>query len=134
MTYKLLWDNADLTIVRQVYCGSIGRRDMEAMCQESRQMLASVSHPVDLIVEWQERTSLLQDFSLISMMMFVEKHVPVNQRYVFSVDMSPMYRAICKTMERAAPKAMQHVHFVETVEQAYSLRSHLLQTALPVPS
>jgi hypothetical protein len=133
MTYWIGWDDAAHSVVRQTYYGSIGRCDIEGMVRESRVMLESVSYPVDLIIEWDERTTLLPDFSILSIMMYTERYVPANQRYVFPVNTPPIYQAMGRALQKATPKAAHNVYFVNTRAHAYTLRSLLLEAA-PVPT
>jgi hypothetical protein len=130
MPYHIAWDDASQTIVRQTYQGRISRHDFEGMVRESRGLLESVPHVVDVIIEWQGDRHLINDFSIIYAAMFAEKHVPRNQRFVFVVNAPTAYRILASTLQRAAPRAVGSLYFVDTPDAVSRLREILLETEL----
>ena len=113
-------------MVRQVYQGHVDRRVFEAMVHDSVCLLETVTHSVDIMIEWHGEQTLLYDLSLIYGAMFAEKHVPANQRFVFVVKAPTVLRIFAYTLRRAVPRAVGSLYFVDTAEGAYLLRDYLL--------
>jgi hypothetical protein len=130
MPYHVVWNDASQTIVRQTYEGRISRHDFENMVCESRCLLNSVSHIVDVIIEWQGDRHLINDFSIIHAAMFAETRVPSNQRFVFVVNAPTAYRILATVLQKAAPRAVGSLYFVDTLDAVYRLRDILLETEL----
>jgi hypothetical protein len=130
MAYHVYWDDNSQTIARQVYEGSVGRADFEAMVCASSRLLQTVPHSVDIIMEWHGERQMINDISLIYGAMFAEKRVPDNQRYVFMVKAPLLIRGFAQVLQRAAPRATGSLYFLETVEEAYRLRAILLETKI----
>lgn len=130
MAYRIVWDDAAQTVVRQTYQGRISRHDFEGMVRESRGLLESVPHIVDVFIEWQGDRHLINDFSIIHAAMFAEKHVPRNQRFVLVINAPAAYRILATVLQKAAPRAVGSLYFVDTLEAAYRLRDILLETEL----
>jgi hypothetical protein len=130
MSYAISWADDTHTMVRQVYQGHIGRRIFESMVHDSVCLLETVTHSVDIMIEWQGERHLMQDLSLIYGAMFAEKHVPANQRFVFVVDAPAVYRIFAHTLRRAAPRAVGALYFVDTPADAYRLRDYLLEAGV----
>ena len=126
MPYSIAW-NDDRTVVHQIYEGEISRGDFESMVFDSRGMLDSVLHPVDLMIEWRGERHVMQDLSMLYGAMFAERRVPPNQRFVFAINTPPAFRVIAQALKRAAPRTMGQLYFAQTVEQAYQLRTFLLE-------
>jgi hypothetical protein len=82
------------------------------------------------MIEWHGQQTLLQDISLISGAIFAEKHVPVNQRFVFVVDGPRVFRVFINSLKMAAPRAVGSLYFVDTPDDAYRLRDFLLEAGV----
>jgi hypothetical protein len=133
MPYTIEWADETRTMVRQIYHGHVSRRVFEAMVHDSVCLLATVTHSVDIMIEWHGEQALMQDLSLIYGAMFAETHVPANQRFVFVVKAPTVYRVLAHTLRRAAPRAVGALFFVDTPQGAYLLRDYLLEAgASPV--
>ena len=130
MLYTIEWADDTCAMVRQIYQGHVGRRVFEAMVHDSARLLATVTHKVDIMIEWHGEQTLLQDLSLISGAMFAEKHVPTNQRFVFVVKAPIVYRVFVNTLRMAAPRAVGSLYFVDTPDDAYRLRDYLLEAGV----
>lgn len=130
MPYQIAWDDASQTIVRQIYQGRLSRSDFEGMVRESRGLLESVPHIVDVIIEWQGDRHLINDFSIIHAAMFAEKFVPRNQRFVFVINAPTAYRILASVLQKAAPRAVGSLYFVDAPEAVYRLRDILLETEM----
>jgi hypothetical protein len=127
MSYTIAWDDETHTIVRQLYQGQVGRLDFESMVQESVAMLESVTHSVDIVIEWHGDRHIRQDLSMIYGAVFAEKHVPSNQRFLFVINMPPLYRILARVLQRSAPRALGAIYFVDSMEEVYRLRAYLLE-------
>ena len=130
MLYTIQWADEACTMVHQTYDGDVSRQEFETMVENSNRMLAGVSHPVDLIIEWKGERQIMQDLSLIYGAMFAEKHVPANQRFVFVINLPQIYRILAHVLRRSAPRAMGAMYFVDSVEDVYRLRNYLLETGV----
>jgi hypothetical protein len=126
MSYHIRWNDDTQTIVRQVYEGRVGRTDFEGMVCASAQLLETVPHKVDIILEWQGERHMLNDISIVYGAMFAEKRVPTNQRFVFAINAPIMFRVLLQALQRATPRIVNSLYFVDTVDAAYRLRAILL--------
>lgn len=130
LSYAIEWADDAHTMVRQVYQGHVGRRVFETMVHDSARLLATVTHKVDVMIEWHGEQNLVQDLSVISGAIFAEKHVPDNQRFVFVVDAPRVYRVFFNTLKIAAPRAVGSLYFVDTPDDAFRLRDYLLEAGV----
>lgn len=130
MSYTIGWADDSHTMVRQVYEGHVGKRAFEAMVHESVRLLETVTHNVDVAIEWHGEQTLMHDLSVIYGAMFAERYVPTNQRFVFVIKAPAVYRIFANTMRRAAPRAIGALYFVDTLEDAFRLRDFLLEAGV----
>jgi hypothetical protein len=130
MLYTIEWADDTQTMVRQRYQGHINRRIFEAMVHDSVCLLGTVTHSVDIMIEWHGDQTLINDLSVISGAIFAEKHVPANQRFVFVVNAPRVYRVFVNTLKLAAPRAVGSLYFVDTPDGAYRLRDYLLEAGV----
>lgn len=134
MPYNIFWTDETKTIVQQIYDGPLSRCDFESMICASQDMLETVSHPVDVIIEWSGERTVVHDMTLVYAALFAEKRVPSNQRYVFLVNVPPIVKTLIHLLRQAAPRATASTYFLDSVAGAYCLRAILLETeTLPMP-
>jgi hypothetical protein len=82
-------------------------------------MLASVSHPVDIIIDVQTVTANYNGF--LSAVRYANKVVPANQRLVILVGATAFLKAMTHVAEKIAPNATDKGYMVDTLEQAHQL-------------
>ena len=75
MANRVIWCNADKTVVLQQYYGDYTKDDLYTVVKKSAEMLNSVSHTVHLIIDERE----VDTFMTATEMRFLEKMVPPNQ-------------------------------------------------------
>jgi len=119
MPTYLTWADDSHTILIQKYEGVCTLDDFHRTVDESNQALATVSHPVDLILDMTSmRISAKQ---LLSAASHAERKVPQNQRLLLVVGAPPFIKAIVKAASKIAPNATRNLHFLNTMAEAYTI-------------
>ncbi|QPC83243.1 hypothetical protein G4Y79_02380 [Phototrophicus methaneseepsis] len=122
MPVSVDWANPEKTIVMQRIDGQWSMAEFYDVVQKSAQLLATVDHPVDIIVDLSTTNFVPQ--GVISGANKTESTVPPNQRLVIFVGAKMMHKLLLSLGKRLAPRAATHQHFVETMEEANGLIEH----------
>lgn len=115
MSYEIFWVDDEKTIVHQRFLDGFNVDDLYKITTESAKMLSTVDHPVDIIVEIAGRVNMR---GMLSAAMYVNRIVPPNQRFVLGVNVSRVARRMIEAIRKVAPKALERVHFVDTLDEA----------------
>ena len=119
MGIKLLWDNQDKTILRHIYEGQWTADDYRDAMEESRRMLLSVAHPVDLVLDM--RRSAPPPFGILPVYQETDHLVPNNQRLVVMVKPGMIMKALNRIIGDIAPKSSANRIVAENIEEARAL-------------
>lgn len=123
MPTSVYWDSPEKTIVKHIYDGLVGGDDFHQVVEASAQLLNSVEHPVDIIVDM--TSARLKSNSFLSLVSAVERKVPANQRQLVIVKVPGFIKAMIAVARHVAPKATANLHFVDQLEDAYALIARL---------
>jgi hypothetical protein len=116
MPVELMWDDEAHTILIQKYTGELIPEEFQKTVDQSRQMLLSVSHPVDLIIDAREVENKIS--TVMNSAKYADDNVPLNQRYLMVVGANLVIRSLVNTAAKFAPKATRNIFFVNTVSEA----------------
>lgn len=117
MPYQVTWDDEEKTIVVQTYSGKVLVEEYYNAVDKSAQLLSSVNHTVDLIMDLTDMKSDLKGF--LTAVSYANKKVPSNQRLVTVVGANRFAQTMAKIAGTIAPKATENVYFVDTLEEAH---------------
>jgi len=116
------WNNPEHTIILVTFDGVWESADIYRMINKGVSMLKSVNHPVDSIFDFTRST--FSPTNLLSAAEKMENDLQENNRLAVIVKANVYIRSIIKVAKIFAPKALENIYFVNTLEQAY----HLIQT------
>jgi hypothetical protein len=119
MGIKLLWDNQEKTILRHIYDGKWTPDGYRAAMEESRQMLLSVNHPVDLILDMSEGDP--PPFGILPAYQEADEFIPDNQRLVVMVKPGTIMTALNRIIADIAPRVSANRIVVDSIEEARAL-------------
>ena len=119
MPYQVTWDDEEKTIVVQTYSGKVIIEEYYRAIDESAELLSSVQHPVDLIMDASEAKTDMKGF--LTAVSYANKKVPANQRFVIVVGANRFVQTMGKVAGTIAPKATENVYFVDTLEDAHTV-------------
>jgi hypothetical protein len=129
MPVSVEWANADKTLVIQRIDGQWSMQEFHEVVQKSAQLLKTVDHEVDIIVDLSTTNYVPQ--GVLSGANRTESTVPPNQRLVVFVGAKMMHKLLLSLGKRLAPRAASQQHFVETMDDAYAFieRARAKQTS-----
>jgi len=113
------WNNPEHTIILVTFDGVWESADIYRMINKGVSMLKSVNHPVDSIFDFTRST--FSPTNLLSAAEKMENDLQENNRLAVIVKANVYIRSIIKVAKIFAPRALENIHFVNTVEQAYDL-------------
>jgi hypothetical protein len=117
MPVQVIWDDEAHTILRQIYSGHLKLNDYIEATDEFGRMARTVSHPVHSIMD---RTQVLSTPGvLLPALRYANNNLPPNLALRFVVKGSMFTRLIVDIGRRVAPKLVDNVYFVNTVEEAH---------------
>jgi hypothetical protein len=119
MGIKLLWDNQEKTVLCHIYAGKWTPDDFRGAVEESRQLLLSVGHPVDLIIEMSKSDP--PPFGVLPAYQEADSLVPDNQRLVVMVKPGTIMKALNRIIADIAPRASANRMIVDSLEEARAL-------------
>jgi len=126
MPSQVVWFNQEKTIIRHIYTHDISLQDYYDTIDINAEMLAGVSHPVDMIIDLSNGEMKFN--RLLSAAKYVESNTPENQRLVIVVNGSSYLRAVIQIAATFAPKATRNIVFVDTLDKALA---HITQYTQP---
>ncbi len=130
MKAKLIWDNPEKTLLRQVYTGNITTEDILGTARETYELLGTVPHTVHLFLELSSLSRSVQ-ISFMEAAKDLDLMVASNQGYVIGIGGGLGLLYTVKSMEIAAPKATEKSYLVDTMEEARELLRKLTSSGQP---
>jgi hypothetical protein len=121
---KIVWDNEEKTILRQIYPKDFTVDDIQEMALETYHLLATVPHTVHLILELTSLTRSSQ-ISFMDAASELDATVSRNQGHVVMVGGGLAMQYAAKTIALSAPRATENSHFVDTLDEARELLKRL---------
>ena len=121
MGIQVNWDNDEKTVLCHVYDGVWTVTDFYVAVDKSRQLLLSVGHPVDLIIDM--RTAAKPPLAVLPAYQYADRQAPANQRRVILVKTGKVMKAFNRVAGRIAPKAFGNRYLMDDLEQARRLLS-----------
>jgi hypothetical protein len=119
MPVQVVWDDEAHTILRQIYSGHLKLSDYIEASDEFGRMAKTVPHSIHSIMD---RTQVLSTPSIIlPALRYANNNLPPNLDLRIVVKASMFTRLIVDIGRRAAPRLVNNVHFVDTVEEAHLL-------------
>jgi hypothetical protein len=117
MPIEVMWDTDDRTAVRMVYGSQWNVQDFEAAYLETRRLMDTVPHQVDIITDV-SGTSLFPSDGLLGVIRVVQKapKTAPNTGNVVIVGASPMLKAMSSVQTRVLKGVREH--YVATMEEA----------------
>ncbi len=119
MPITVQWDNPEKTIIMVTCAGRWTHRDFTAAVQQRRQLMGSVAHHVDIIMD-------MSGGQFIPMRMFttlinLSRHIPANRRLLIYIRASGLFRVIVGTVIGIVPRAGRNLFFVESISDAKAI-------------
>lgn len=119
MPFQVIWEDPEQTIIRQLYTGKVTTGDYYRAVDRNAEMMHSVNHPVDLIVDVLDaRTDMKGFWAAIS---YANKKVPDNQRLVIVVGADSFLKVLSGVANKVAPRAASNSYFVDSLDEAYRI-------------
>ncbi|MFQ3659313.1 MAG: hypothetical protein SNJ54_10225 [Anaerolineae bacterium] len=120
MPYEVFWFDDSYTLLYQRYQPGFDLTDLYEVAETSATMLATVGHPVDIIVELAPK-GMPNLNGVLRAAQYVDSIVSPNQRLVVVVRASSFMRSVVELSCKIAPKATEKLYFVDTLEEALAL-------------
>jgi hypothetical protein len=117
MSFKIFWGNAQKTIIIHQYTDLLTLEDYHRCIDANAELLATVVHPVDLIID--VSTARISNQAFLSAGSHAERATPPNQRLIVAIQAPQHIRAIVNIGRTLFKRATANVHFVDTLEEAY---------------
>jgi hypothetical protein len=120
MPIRMIWDDNEKTILHHIYEGSITSTEMHAAVDENFEIQKQVKHPVYVITDFTQVTSIGN--VLVSMVgQNAEKKVPQNQYMVILVGANLFLKTLLRMAQNVAPLTMKNLKTANTLDDAYQL-------------
>ncbi|MCL4255967.1 MAG: hypothetical protein KJ043_19575 [Anaerolineae bacterium] len=119
MPINVVWDDEEKTIVRQTYGQEISIAEYYDGVKKRLELISSVDHPVDLIIDLRGANTNLK--GVLTASRYANKHVPPNQRFVVLVGANLFVKSLVNVLGKILPKISNTIYFVETPEVAKQL-------------
>lgn len=123
MAIEIQWYNTEKNLMVQYYVGSWKIQDLYASVDTAYEMMASVSHPVDVIIDYQDSDQSISNLvtsSTLSLLSYVDRYTHKNSRLLVMVGASAMLRTVLK-VKILRPRVVDDAQFVDTFEEALTL-------------
>ncbi len=127
MAIKVIWDNDEQTIIRQIYGGHLKREDYSVAVDEFERLAKSVMHTVHSIMDRSEVLSTTPGMVLPAMR-YANSHVPPNIGLRVIVKASAFTRVMVEAGRRIAPRLMEEVYFADTLDEARAIIARHAET------
>lgn len=123
MTIHIAWYDDQQTIVLQTFDGEFSLDELSKVAVESASMIRSVSHTVDLIVDF--RKVNFKNANLLGAMRTVDRKTPDNQGCVVLVGVNPYLRRMMGMAKMVAPRSSANLQTAQDTDEAVSLITRL---------
>jgi hypothetical protein len=120
MSIELLWDNEEKTILRHVYVGRWTWEELREKDADLKLMLASVEHPVDMIIDMRE-SFFLPNGPTIGNLRNAERSLPPNARSVILVGGNLLTLLISRVMRLIPASGKRRFQIAASLEEAHEL-------------
>ncbi len=130
MPVKVIWDDEAKTCIRQIYSGDVTLQDYMMAADEVERMAKGVSYTVHSLMD---RTGLVSTPPLVlPAVRYANNHVPPNLGLRVLIQAAPFTRVVIEIGRRIAPRLMQHIHFVDTLEEGRALITRYSEATLSI--
>ncbi len=127
MSIQVMWDDAEKTIIRQVFSGQVTLQDYITAVDQVEQMAKEVPHTVHSLMD---RTGVTSTPSIVlPAMRYANNHVPPNLGIRVVVNGGVFTQVIVDIGRRVAPRLIHDIQFVDTVEEGRALIAKLSKVA-----
>ena len=116
MPVTLEWFNADKTILLETFEGSWTLQDYYDLVDRAADRLATVEHPVHIIVEATRSATL--PAQMTSGMRYALRKLPPNQGIVVFVGANAFMRVLIGIAGKLSPRMADSLYTAETLQQA----------------
>ena len=116
MGIKILWEDRDKTVMRQVYEGRWSVDDFRQVISTTHKLLNGLPHTVDIIMD-----ATLSDgtpSNILAAMRYAEQQVAPNQGRVVVIGADLFMQEMLAVAKRIAPRATGNTTLVDTLEDA----------------
>lgn len=113
------WQNQQKTLIHTLFEGVWTHHDYAAALCQCRQLLASVQHEVDVIMDMTHGLFLPQGMLLTLLNIF--RTLPDNRRLLVYVRAPRLFRMIKSSIAPIVPFAVYNTYFVESLADAHAL-------------
>lgn len=127
MPITVEWDNPQHTIIRAVFNGKWDADSLHHLITDARDMVTSVLHPVDCILDFTHSAS--SPTSALAILQGLDVWRVQNERLVIIVNANGYIKTLCNIGRKLAPLTFQHLTFVDRLTDAYHAIAK--QVALP---
>jgi hypothetical protein len=116
MPITAYWDDDAQTILVNRLEGNITIDDYVHSVRINADMMNSVAHPVDLVMD--ATVARLNAENMFSTASYADRTVPANQRLLCVVGASVFLKTMLRVAKKVAPKATDNLYYFDTMEQA----------------
>jgi hypothetical protein len=122
MKIDVLWDNEEHTILRRVYHAPYTLKEYHQAIDRGNDMIASVAHKVDILVELRNYSPTHPPGTLSKMLKYADKYRLPNEGVMIFVMPKEFHRQVnFAIITRISNKPASQYFHVETLEEAYAL-------------
>lgn len=119
MPFQVIWEDPEQTIIRQLYTGKVTAGDYYQAVDRNAEMMHSVNHPVDLIIDVLDAKTDMKGFW--AALSYANKKVPDNQRLVIVVGADSFLKVLGGVANKIAPRATSNSYFADSLDEAYRI-------------
>jgi hypothetical protein len=127
MGIKVLWEDQDRTIIRQVLKGRWTVEEYLHSAEKIYKLLNGLPHTVHIITDAQESDGVPANF--LSIARRLNELVAPNQGLVLITASDPHSRTIIEAARKIAPQATHNMHYVDTIKDAHQFINRMIELA-----
>lgn len=118
MSITVAWDNPEKTILRQTYTGRWTWNQFYAASEQTRDLMDSVDHRVDILIDMRHSSTLPQN--AMSHIGVVERRHR-NQGRIVAVGVNQLIQLMFRIVLPIRPHLAEYILIVRTMDEAYAV-------------
>lgn len=127
MGIKVLWENQERTVIRQVLKGRWTVEEYLHSAEKIYKLLNGLPHTVHIIADARESDGVPANF--LSIARQLDELVAENQGLVLIIAANPHSRTIVEAARKIAPRATRNMHYVDNITTAYGMIDGMTEPA-----
>jgi len=130
MPIEVVWEDEAQTIICQRFNGKWNKQDFMESSRKNFEMIESVGHPVDVIMDLTaNETNPMQALNIFNTSQSLDEVTSEHQRAVVIVGANLMVEMALKAAKRIARKAAANAFVAKSVEEAHHIISNQVRAS-----